>query len=217
MRLTMNEIEQAIKKIKTNNKGVDPYSLHPKLFKKFKYNTINIYLHLINIAFCMGIWPFDETIVKPLKKSGETVYSNPFSWRPISLTSNSGKVPERVIDRRLISSDILDNDEQQFGFQQGKSTLHYFYNLYHDILAMKNFPMATVYDLEEAFDSVDQTLLLSKVINSGLNGPMLATIKPFYRIRTSIFKSMTISTCHLSLLLVSLRGLYCHHFCLHSI
>ena len=35
------------------------------------------------------------------------------------------------------------------------------------------------YDLEKAFDSVDQTLLLSKLVNSGLNGPMLATIKSF--------------------------------------
>ena len=67
MRLTMNELKQAIKKMKTNNKGVDPYGLHPKLFKKFNFNTINIYLHLINIAFFIKIWPFDKTIVKLLK------------------------------------------------------------------------------------------------------------------------------------------------------
>ena len=73
----------------------------------------------------MGIWPFDETIVKFLKKSGKVDYSNPSSWRSISLTSQSGKVVERVLDRRLISSDILDIDEQQLGFQPGKSTLHY--------------------------------------------------------------------------------------------
>ena len=154
MRITMDELKQAIKKMKTNNKGVDPYSLHPKLLKKFKFNTISICLHLINSAFIMRIWPFDKTIVKFLKKSGKTDYSNPSSWRPISLTSHLGKVVDRVIDRRLRSSDILDIDEQQFGFQQGKSTLHYLYKLYHDILAMKNLPIATVYDLEKAFDSV---------------------------------------------------------------
>ena len=85
-----------------------------------------------------------------------------------------------MIDRRLRSSNILDIDKQNFGFQPGKSALHYLDKLYHDILAMKNFPIATVYDLEKAFDSVDQTLLLSKLTNSGLNGPMLATIKSFY-------------------------------------
>ena len=42
---------------------------------------------------------------------------------------------------------------------------------------MQSLPIATVYDLEKAFDSVDQTFLLSKLINSGLNGPMLVTIK----------------------------------------
>ena len=84
-----------------------------------------------------------------------------------------------MIDRRLRSSDILVIDEQQFGFQPGKSTLHYLYKLYHDILAMKILPIAAVYDLEKAFDSVYQTLFLSKLINSGLNGPILATVKSF--------------------------------------
>ena len=64
-------------------------------------------------------------------------------------------------------------------FQPGKSFLQFLYKLYHDILAMKKLPIATVYDMEKAFDSVDQTLLLSKLINSGLNGPMLATIKSY--------------------------------------
>ena len=63
MRITMNELKQAIKKMKTNNKGVDPYGLHPKLLKKFKFNTNSTCLHLINCAFFMGIWPLDRTIV----------------------------------------------------------------------------------------------------------------------------------------------------------
>ena len=38
--------------------------------------------------------------------------------------------------------------EQLFCFQPGKSTLHYLYKLYHDVLARKSLPIATVYDLE---------------------------------------------------------------------
>ena len=72
MRNTMAELKQAITKTKTNNKGVDPYGLHPKLLKKLKFNTLSICLHLVNSAFFMGIWPFDKTIVKFLKKSGKT-------------------------------------------------------------------------------------------------------------------------------------------------
>ena len=110
--------------MKTFNKGVDPSCLHSKLLKKFKFNIISTCLHLINSAFFRGIWPFDKTIGKFLKKPGKTDYSNPPSWRPLSLTSHSGKGVERVIDKRLRSSDILNIDEQQFGFQPGKSTLH---------------------------------------------------------------------------------------------
>ena len=76
MRNTMNELEQAIRKMKTNNKGVDPY-FHHKLSKNFNFNTISICLHLINSAFFMGILPFDEITVKFLKKSGKTGYSHP--------------------------------------------------------------------------------------------------------------------------------------------
>ena len=64
MRITMDELKQAIKKMNTNNKGVDPYGLHPKLLKKIKFSTFSICLHLINSAFFMGNWPFDKTIVK---------------------------------------------------------------------------------------------------------------------------------------------------------
>ena len=55
MRITMNELIQAKKKMKTNNKGVDPYGLQTKQLKKFKFNTISICLHLVNSAFFMGI------------------------------------------------------------------------------------------------------------------------------------------------------------------
>ena len=203
--------------MKTNNEGVDPYGLHPKLLQKFKFNTISICLHLLNSAIFMGIWPFDKTIVKFLKKTGKTDFSNPPSWRPISLTSHLGKVVKRVIDRRLRSSDILDMDEQQFGFQPGKSTLQYLYKIYHDILAMKNLPIATVYDLEKAFDSVDQTLLLSNLINSGANGPMLATIKSFLPNRKVTIQVND----YIDMSFVPLdglpQGMYCHHFCLYFI
>ena len=59
VRITMDELKLAIKKTKTNNKGVDPYGLHPKLLKKFKFNTISICLHLINNAF---LWVFGHLI-----------------------------------------------------------------------------------------------------------------------------------------------------------
>ena len=42
MRNSMDGFKQAIKKMMTNNKGVKPYGLYPKLFKKFKFNNISI-------------------------------------------------------------------------------------------------------------------------------------------------------------------------------
>ena len=51
MRITMDELKQAIKKMKTNNKSFDPHSLQPKLNKKFKFNSISICLHLFSWEF----------------------------------------------------------------------------------------------------------------------------------------------------------------------
>ena len=120
-----------------------------------------------------------------------------------------------MIDRGIRSSDILETEEQQFGFQPSKSNFHYLYKLHLDILAMKNLPIATVYDLEKPFDSVDQTLFLSQLLNSDLNGPMFATIKSFISnrkvsIQVNVFIDM-------SLFMVYLRGLNCYNFCLYSI
>ena len=118
MCITMDELKQAVKKMKTNNKGVDPYGLHPELIKKLKCNTISICLHLINSPFFMGIWPFENTIVKFLKRSGKTDYYNPSLWTPFSFTSHLEKVVERVIDRRLRSSGILDIEGHNLVFSQ---------------------------------------------------------------------------------------------------
>ena len=61
MRITMNELEQAIKKMNANNKGVKPYGLYPRLLKKFKFNTIGICLHLITVH---SSWGFGH-LIKP--------------------------------------------------------------------------------------------------------------------------------------------------------
>ena len=82
---------------------------------------------------------------------------------------------------------------------------------------MKNLPIATVCDLQNLFDSVGQTLLLSKLINCGLNGPMLATIKTFLSNQKSSIQVNDFIDMSFVLLMVYLRVLYCHHFCLYFI
>ena len=77
---------------------------------------------------------------------------------------------------------------------------------------MKNLPIATVYDLEKAFDSVDQTLLPSKLINSDLIGPMIATII-FFLLNRKV--SIQVND-YIDMSFVPLNGLpqgvYCHTF-----
>ena len=80
---------------------------------------------------------------------------------------------------------------------------------------MKNLPIAKVYDLER--DSVDQTLLLSKLIKSGLNGPMLATIKYFLSNRKVSIQVIVYIDMSFAPFNGLSQGAVLSHFCLCSI
>ena len=67
-RITVEELNAAIFKVKTANQGVDPYNLHHKFLKRFKFNALSLSLHVLNDCLSIGFWPFDKTCVKFLKK-----------------------------------------------------------------------------------------------------------------------------------------------------
>ena len=109
--------------------------------------------------------------VCPINKKGDKTHCE--NYRPISLLSNISKLFERVmyvrIEHFLKSSDIL----YKFGFRRQHSTNHALLSIVEKIrssLDKKMYTCGVFIDLEKAFDTVNQKIILSKLNHYGIRG-----------------------------------------------
>lgn len=128
-----------------------------------------------------------EGLADPEKKNKDP--SKPMSYRPISLTSNLGKVYEMIINNHIVKF-CSDNNlihDLQFGFRAKHSTTHAVHKLL-DIICKhlkKNQRVAAVLiDMEKAFDPVWINGLLFKLKRYGFPGWLLLLITDMISGRT---------------------------------
>ena len=131
--------------------------------------------HMINQSFKEGIFPNMLKVAKviPVYKSGSSdVCSN---YRPISLLSNISKILEKTMHIRVC--EFLERlnviYEKQFGFRKNHSTNHALLNLVtsvSDILDNGDYACGLFLDLQKAFDTVNQSIILDKLDIYGIRG-----------------------------------------------
>ena len=123
----------------------------------------------------MGIVPSQLKIAKvvPIFKTGKSESMD--NYRPISLLSGFSKIVEKIVSNRLTS--FLDTNNLitscQYGFHKKHSTIHplvHFLNHVSSSLDKKNHTIAIFCDLRKAFDTVNHTILLSKLKKLGVRG-----------------------------------------------
>lgn len=163
---TVNEVNNAIKQIKSNAYGSDNVSL---TMLRYCSPFLDPYItHIVNVCFENNFFP-DEwkvAIIHPLPK-----VNSPSSFsdlRPISLLTILSKIFEKIIYQQ-VSDYVLTNNilpATQSGFRKGHSTATALLNILDNIVRdidKKNISVLVLLDFSRAFDTINHDLLCAKL------------------------------------------------------
>ena len=187
---TLQELRIAL--CKCGNTSVGPDDIHYAFFKNLTLRSAEHLLTAINDLFLNDTFPaqWRKSTVIPIPKPNKN-HSEAKGYRPISLTSCSSKLVERMVNRRLKyhleSKGIL--DKFQCGFRRAHSTIDSLIRITSDLknrfLNGPHCTQAVFLDITAAFDRVQKPALLYKIHQLGIRGHMAKFISNFLSNRTA--------------------------------
>ena len=172
--VTTLEVEDEITNLNVS-KSVGPFSIPTKLLKILKFLLSGPLAYLFNCSFITGIIPdqFKLARVIPIYKKGSR--STVSNYRPISLLSVFNKILKKLMYKRVVT--FLEKNQVifqgQFGFHANHSTTNAILLIADKIqkaIENKMYSCGIFLDLCKAFDTVNHTILLKKLENSGIRG-----------------------------------------------
>ena len=201
--LTLDHITQieVLKLIDTismyKSSGLD--NISSRVLKDFMYITSKEFTTLYNKIIDTGIFPDKWKIatVTPIPKVSNA--TNPTDLRPISLLPLPGKLIEKHITCKI--QNFLENNNylvgNQNGFRKGKSTTSALSKFLDDIVTDLNGSktnLTTYLDFQKAFDTIDHSILLSKLNRCGMGDKILALLRNYLtnrKQRTKLYNSVS--------------------------
>ena len=156
------------------NKRVGPNSIPTTILKDYKSEFSKPLSGMINTSFTTGNSPVPLKWQMLFLFIRKVTSCNNYYW-PLSLFSKISKIFEKMMHIRLTS--FLNKNKVlsrfQFGFQNKHSTNHALISLTEMIwsaLVNDQFACGVFIDLQKAFDTVDNKILLSKMSHYGRKG-----------------------------------------------
>ena len=166
------------------NKSSAIDELSTKILKPAFVTLVDQLTFLFNLCLQNSHFPeaWKQTIVTPLPKEGDL--SQCTNYRPISLLPLPGKILEHIIhnglETHLEGNNLL--NQEQGGFRKNNSTtstVAKFTETIYNSINKREPSIATFIDFSKAFDTVNHTILDSKLSKLGIKGNLLKLIQNY--------------------------------------
>ena len=185
--ISVEDVHDLLNKINPNKSAGDD-GIHPRVLKECADELALPLQKIYQSSLSSGIVPesWKTATVTPLFKDDDRSAAE--NYRPISITSQVGKILEKLIRREIMTymqeNDILSDD--QHGFCKDRSCLTNLLEALEDITNMVDEGRIVdeiFLDFRKAFDKVSHERLLYKLHHVGIRDDLLAWITSFLKMR----------------------------------
>ena len=185
------EVENRLSELNASKAG-HPDDIPIKIIKEFSFELAEPLTKIFNASLQEGVFPavWKTASIIPVPKVKNPASAN--ELRPIALTKILGRVFESFLSEWLKDdfTPVLDN--KQYGNVKGTSTTHYLVDMLYNVISgidkPSKYATLVAVDFTKAFDRINHSVAVNKIISSGVRPSIIPTISSFLSDRTQCVK-----------------------------